>query len=238
MKINDININYIQYGEGPDIVLLHGWGQNIEMMMPLGNQFKDCFKITILDLPGFGKSDEPSCGITIFEYNKILEEFLIRLKITNPIIIGHSFGGRLGIIYASLNPVSKLVLFGSPCIRENNKMSLKTKTLKTLKKVPLLGNFSEYFKRHIGSEDYKNASIVMREILVNTINTDLSANACKIKCPTLLLWGENDTAAPLELAKKLEQLIKDAALITFPNFGHYLYLENMNPIVNILNNFF
>ena len=52
MKINirNIDINYIQYGSGKDIVLLHGWGQNIEMMRPIGDRFSKRFKITILFL--------------------------------------------------------------------------------------------------------------------------------------------------------------------------------------------
>ena len=40
IKIKNLNINYIQYGKGKDILLLHGWGQNIEMMKPLGNYFQ------------------------------------------------------------------------------------------------------------------------------------------------------------------------------------------------------
>jgi D-alanyl-D-alanine carboxypeptidase len=57
-KIKDIDINYIDYGEGKDtVVLLHGWGQNIEMMKPIGDRLKNNFKVIIIDLPGFGLSD-------------------------------------------------------------------------------------------------------------------------------------------------------------------------------------
>ena len=101
MKINvgKFNINYIQYGSGKDIVLLHGWGQNIQMMTPLGDRLQKKFRITILDFPGFGDSDEPDIGLTIENYTEILENFLQKLKIDTPIIIGHSFGGRVGINY-------------------------------------------------------------------------------------------------------------------------------------------
>jgi len=57
-KIGNLNLNYIQYGKGKDIILLHGWGQNIAMMQPLGNELSGC-RITILDFPGFGESEEP-----------------------------------------------------------------------------------------------------------------------------------------------------------------------------------
>ena len=115
MKINikDLNINYIQYGEGKDIILLHGWGQNIEMMKPLGDYFCDRFRITILDLPGFGESDEPKNTWTIDDYELMLEDFIKELKIKKPIVIGHSFGGRVAVKYAANYDVEKFVI-GNP----------------------------------------------------------------------------------------------------------------------------
>ncbi len=234
-KIKDIDINYVQYGTGKDVVLLHGWGQNIQMMDPLGKLLKNC-RITILDLPGFGSSMEPSFAYNISDYASLLHEFLKELKIDNPILIGHSFGGRIAIYYASMYQVSKLVLFGSPFIKRGND-SLKLKVFKNLKKIKFLNNLAEVMKNHLGSEDYKNASGVMRQILVNTVNTDLSSNASKITCPTLLIWGNNDEAVPVSEAKKLESLINDSALIVL-NGTHYCYLENLNHISCILENFF
>lgn len=237
MKINDIEINYKQYGNpsGKDVVLLHGWGQNIEMMEPLGNNLSN-FHITILDLPGYGKSSEPKSALTIYDYKDILKEFLTNLKIDNPIVIGHSFGGRIAIIYASEEKVEKLVLFGSPCVR-NRKPSMKEKVLKGLKKLPGMNAIGEYMKKYIGSEDYRKASPIMREILVNTVNEDLSECAKKITCPTLLIWGTNDQAAPIEEARELEKLLSDGALIELPGLTHYAYLEALPQVINILNNF-
>lgn len=239
MKINvkSIDINYIQYGEGSDIVLLHGWGQNIEMMKPLGDKLQKNHRITIMDLPGFGESMEPREELTVYDYSSILEEFLEKLDIKNPILIGHSFGGRIAMIYASHNKTEKLVLFGSPCIARNPKPSLKVRTLKFMKKVPVIKNLEGFAKKHIGSRDYKNASEMMRKILVNTVNADLSECCKKIKCPTLLIWGENDTEVDVEEAKTIESMIEDAGLIVLPGSTHYAYLENLNHVVTILKNF-
>ena len=236
-KINNLNINYIQYGnpKGKDVVLLHGWGQNIEMMKPLGDNLED-FLITIIDFPGFGESSEPTSAMTIYDYTEVLEELLKELKIRNPIVMGHSFGGRVAIVYASRNVVEKLVLFGAPCIRHERK-STKEKMLKSLKKLPGMNSFGEYMKKYIGSEDYRNASPVMRETLVNTVNEDLTECAKKIEAPTLLIWGTLDTAAPIEEAKELEALLIDGALIELPGCTHYAYLEALPQVVNILNNF-
>ena len=95
---------------------------------------------------------------------------------------------------------------------------------------------AEIAKNYIGSDDYKNASPRMREILVKTVNEDLSDYAKKITAPTLLIWGEMDEAAPLEEAKLLENLLQDGALIVLPG-THYAYLENINQVINIINNF-
>lgn len=235
-KIQDININYIQYGEGKDILLLHGWGQNIEMMKPLGDYFCNRFRVTILDFPGFGQSDEPKSPWTINRYSEFLEDFVRTLKIKKPIIMGHSFGGRVAIRYSSRNAIEKLVLFGSPCIRVKEELSLSVKFLKAVKRLPGLNNLGEYMKKFIGSRDYKAASPVMRQTLVEVVNEDLSKYAREIEEPTLLIWGENDTEAPLADAKELEKIMIDAALIILPG-THYAYLENLPRVVNILNSF-
>ena len=239
MKINiqDIDINYIQYGKGRDIVLLHGWGQNIEMMRPLGDKLEKDFRVTILDLPGFGESSEPTYDWSISDYSDMLEIFVNKLNIKKPIIIGHSFGGRLAIRYSSNHPIEKLVLLGAPCIRVETKLPLYIKILKYLKTLPFLDSFGEYMKKYIGSRDYKAASPIMRKVLVNTVNEDLSNYAKQIEEPTLLIWGDRDTEAPVEEAKELEKIMIDAALIILPG-SHYAYIENLQQVINILNNFF
>ena len=117
------------------------------------------------------------------------------------------------------------------------KLSLKTKTLKFLKKVPIINKLEEFGKKHIGSRDYKNATTIMRQILVNHINEDLTDNLENIKVPTILIWGTKDEEVPLEQAYEIEKLIKDSAVIEYENCTHYAYLENLDKTINIINNF-
>lgn len=237
-NIKDIDINYIQYGKGKkNIVLLHGWGQNIEMMNPIGSKLENIATITVIDLPGHGKSSEPKVAITIYDYCEIVKELLDKLKIRKPILIGHSFGGRIAIIYASLYETEKLILLGAPCIRKEQKIGLKVKTLKALKKVPGLNKLEGFAKKHIGSRDYKNASETMRKILVNTVNEDLTECAKRIMCPTLLIWGDKDTEAPIEEAQELEKIMTDAGLVVYEGGSHYAYLEFLNPVCNVIKTF-
>lgn len=236
IKVKDIQINYIQYGKGKDILLLHGWCQNIEMMKPLGDNLSDKYRITIIDFPGFGKSDEPKEAWGIDDYSDMLEIIIKELKIKNPILMGHSFGGRVAIRYSADHDIDKLVLFGSPCIRKQKKLSLKTRVLKKMKTLPGMDSIGEKMKKYIGSRDYKAASPMMRQILVNTVNEDLSIYAKKIEAPSLLIWGDNDTEAPLEEAQELEKIMIDAGLVVLSG-SHYAYLENLHNVINIINIF-
>ena len=99
-----------------------------------------------------------------------------------------------------------------------------------------MDSLGEKMKKYIGSRDYKAASPMMRQILVNTVNEDLSSFARQIEEPTLLIWGENDTEAPLRDAKDLEKIMIDGALIVLPG-THYAYLENLGRVLSILNSF-
>ena len=94
----------------------------------------------------------------------------------------------------------------------------------------------EFAKKHMGSVDYRNASGVMRDILVKHVNNDISEDIKKIKCPTLIIWGENDTTVDKSNAYEIEKLISDAGTIILPG-THYAYLENINQVNKIVRNF-
>lgn len=239
-KVNNVNINYVMYGDRnrSTLVFLHGWGQNIEMMKKLADNFKNRFNILIIDLPGFGLSSEPTYAWSVYDYSDAVHNLIIHLKLQDISLIGHSFGGKVSIVYASKYNVSKMVLLASPFKKEVENLSLKTKILKFIMKVPGLKTLGNKMKKRMGSTDYRNASDMMRNVLVKTVNTDVVDEAKKISCPTLLIWGTNDTAVSIKRAYELESLIKDSAVIKFEGASHYAYLERLNEVVNILNSFF
>ena len=166
----------------------------------------------------------------------MLEDAIEKLKIKKPIVMGHSFGGRLAIRYSSENNIEKLVLFGSPLRPEKDANNFKKRMLKKAKNLPGMKKIAEYMKKHIGSRDYKSASPLMRQVLVNVVNKDLTSYTTKIKAPTLIIWGEYDTEASLEDAKLMESHMMDAGLIILKG-THYAYLENLGQVISILNKF-
>lgn len=229
LKYNDIKINYKDFGnkEGLPIIYLHGWGQNIAMMEPIAKPFEKTHHLIILDLPGFGSSDEPTYAWSLEDYVEMIHTLVENLKLDKPSLIGHSFGGKLSLLYASKYEVNKLMLLASPFKVRNKKPSLKTKLLKKAATIPGLSNLAETMKKHMGSTDYKNASPMMRDILVKHVNTDLTEEAKKITCPTFIIWGTSDEAVPVEDAHELESLIKDSGVAIYDGCTHYAYLERL-----------
>ena len=231
----DTDINYVFYDNKSktSLIYLHGWGQNIEMMMPIAKPFTDKYNVLVIDLPGFGSSSEPKEAWTLYDYADMVESFVKELKLTNPILIGHSFGGKISICYALKYKVKKLILLASPYDRKISKPTFKMKVFKVLKKTPL----ANIAKKHMGSTDYRNASDKMRQVLVKHVNLDLKEEVKKIKCPTLLIWGTNDEAVDYNDAVVLEKLIPDCGLVTYEGCTHYAYLERLNQTINVIDSF-
>ena len=236
-KNSNVNYEYYNNNSKIDLVFLHGWGQNIQMMMPIAKPFIKKYNCLIIDLPGFGNSDEPKEVYTIYDYADLVNNLLMKEKIKSPILIGHSFGGKISLVYATKYKTKKLVLLASPFKKHIKDDNLKVKALKFAKKVPGINKLEGFAKKHIGSTDYKNASQIMRKVLVEHVNTDISENVKNIKCPTLIIWGTLDKQVSLEDGKELEKLIQDSGLVIYEGCTHYAYLERLNQTINILRSF-
>ncbi len=238
-QYEEINIHYTYTNNNHDktIIYLHGWGQNIEMMEPIAKPLEKEVDTLILDLPGFGKSGEPKSVWSLEDYADMVHALVEKLKIKKTIMVGHSFGGKVSIVYASKYKVEKLILLASPYKVAIPKVSLKVRLLKRLAKLPLLKNIANQMKKNMGSNDYKNASPKMRSILVKHINTDVSELCKDIKCPTLMIWGTKDEAVPLIDAYELEKLISNSAVIEYPGLTHYAYLEDLNKTIRVIKSF-
>lgn len=235
--IRNINSYYTVVGHGQPVVLLHGWGQNTEMMQFIQDYLSQRFTVVNLDFPGFGQSDEPDHGYTVEDYTQWLHDLLTSLNIDNPILIGHSFGCRVAIKYASLYPVKKMVLTGAAGIREPLSLEkrIKQKTYKLAKK--FAPELAKSYASKVGSSDYQNTSGIMRETFVKVINEDLTPLYPKVNVETLLVFGDQDDATPLWMGKKIEQLMPNAGLAIFEGQGHYAYFVQGNRFLKVLDAF-
>jgi pimeloyl-ACP methyl ester carboxylesterase len=222
----------------PTLVLLHDWGSSLNTLRPLGELLATSCKVVLVDLPGFGLSALPpeasndGVGWGTYEYSERVKRFLDESSIESCILVGHSFGGRISVQLASRYPdiIKAVVLIGSHGLKRTRSPidALRLKGIKLLgscaKKIDgATGTriFAHYFSPRFGPADYVAAGD-LRKTLVKTVTEDISAQASRIKAPTLLLWGEEDQQTPLDLARSFKALIANCELHIFPDKGHEL----------------
>lgn len=184
----------------------------------------------LIDLPAFGKS---SIGVPlgVEDIADIIHIFCLKLNIVNPILLGHSYGGRIAIMYASKYQVEKLILVSAAGIKQKLKFSkrFKVRIYKLLKKC--------HINIKMGSSDYQNADNVKRIMLVKAVNLDLRKCLEKIKAPTLLIYGKADKVTPLQLGYEINKKIANSSLIEMEECGHFPYLERPSIFSLILMSF-
>lgn len=243
ITVHGTEINYIVDGNGTDVILLHGWGQNIAMMQPVHDHLKQFHRVWTLDFPGFGDSPEPPTAWDTYEYTVMLAAFIEKMEITKPTLMGHSFGGRVAIIYAGQqHPVEKVVLFDAAGVKPKRGLDyyVRVYSYKFGKKVmslPGLTQLKSRFQAQAGSADYQNASPIMKQVLSKVVNQDLQHLMPNISVPVLLIWGELDDATPVSDAQVMEAKMPNAGLVVLPGVGHYAYLERLPQVLTILDSF-
>lgn len=236
IDIDGVNVSYLTEGDGPlPVIVMHGWGCKADTVALLAAAAADqSTTVYNLDLPGFGDSSEPPQVWGIEEYTRFLEHFVAALGIERPVLIGHSFGGRMAINYASRNAATKVILVDAAGIKPHRSLMKRASTrwykFCTRLAPVILGNdlggrLIDSWRRRRASADYLAASPRMRAILSKVVNEDLTDRLSLIKAPTLLIWGEKDTATPISDARTMERLIPDAGLVSYPEASHYSFLE-------------
>lgn len=250
IDIEGIRIHYSDSGNpgGLPVVLMHGWGCDHTTVRSVAEILEPGMRVINVDLPGHGQSPEPPEIWGVEDYTALMEKFIEKLGLKDLTLIGHSFGGRIGILLSSRNDyVRKLVLVDAAGIKPRRSMKyyVKVYTFKTLKRLlPLLfgkergRRMIEAYRGKSGSADYRNASPVMRGILSKCVNEDLKSVMPSIKASTLLIWGAQDTATPLSDAKTMERLIPDSGLVSFDGCGHYSFLDNPRGFKAVMREFF
>lgn len=243
---DDVEVRYDVYGQGAPMILMHGWGCQASTLDSIAKVAAEQHTVYNIDFPGFGGSPEPESVWGVEDYTQMLEQFVKQLSIENPVLLGHSFGGRVGILYSSRNPVNKLILVDSAGVKPRRSMKyyFKVYSFKAAKRFWqfILGKEKaekriEAARRSKSSADYASASPKMRAILSKVVNEDLKQVMPAIEAPTLLIWGENDTATPIGDAKIMGKLIPDAGLVSFPGCGHYSFLDNPYQFAAVLRSF-
>ena len=204
-------------GDGRPLLLLHGWGVSSELFTPILDALQAGRRLIVPDLPGFGATPEPPTPWSVHEYAAWCIALLDRLGIDRCDLIGHSNGGRIGIVIAATYPgrLERMVLAGSAGIRPRQTLRgfARVRSYKALRMIERSGavpaGVRDAARRRAdlrGSADYRAVSGVMRGTLVRIVNEDLRAMLPNLHLPVLLIWGDQDTETPIADGQLMERL--------------------------------
>ena len=215
-----------RYGQPPAaVVALHGWRRTHADF----DAVLDGVDGAAPDLPGFGAAAPPDRSWGSAEY----AEAVLALCSEGPpvVLAGHSFGGKVAVALAAAHPdrVKALVLTGAPVLRPPDQPRPRPpaayRLARTLNRLGLVSDARlEARRRQRGSEDYRAATGVMRDVLVRSIaemDEGLYRQAlAAITCPVELVWGALDTAAPPSVAAEVARLAPAARVTVLDGVGH------------------
>lgn len=118
ISVNGAKVHYIMAGSGPDLILVHGASGNaLDLMVPLADQLTAHYRVIAFDRPGLGWSD-PIADDSLTGQALHLSAAAATLGITNPIVVGQSYGGAVTLawgLYAPMKPRA-LVLISAPLL--------------------------------------------------------------------------------------------------------------------------
>ena len=239
---NGHRLAYTEVGDGPPLLLLHGWGASSRFWWESMRDLDDTFRCIALDWLGYGASGRPREPVGLAGHADAVGTVLQELAIEGATVVGHSMGGTIAAMAAAAGaPIGRLVLV-APMVRAGDGLNPRSRRLlwpgvRHLVR-PLIGMrpFARWvaanstFELPIPELFITGAMQADRTVLMDDAvalgTVDLTPLLPQIRQPTLLMTGRNDAVlrpAPLEAA---HHLLPDAKLVRFPRCGHCPPLEH------------
>lgn len=212
------------------VLVLHGWGHDGDMWRKTVSQMSSQWRYVLLDMPGFGQSAHLPKVANVPDFAKLVENFISKMKIDGPVLLGHSFGGQVGLKMAIDSPtlLKKLLLLSPAGIRK--------RTIKQRMKVFVFSNFSnmktflpnaliERAIKYVSATDYSASSDEHREILKLITQYDLTDQLSEVQIPVKIYWGDRDEAISY-MGKRMVELMDNAELYVLYDSSHNVHIEN------------
>lgn len=242
LVLENLVVNFLKTdNSGVPLVFLHGWRSESAVWFKIMSEAeKRGFRSFALDLPGFGLSEIPPEDFDLKKYAAVIESFLEKEGLEKVYLVGHSFGGRIALKFASLFPenLSGLVLVDSAGLKPKDKKIIRffAKILKPFFKLPFFRSFRPLIYKIIGAEDYI-ATPRLKNVFLNVVKENLEPSLSRIKTKTLVVWGEEDKTTPLSFAETFHRQIKNSRLEIIKDAGHFSFMDNPEEFSKILFDF-
>jgi pimeloyl-ACP methyl ester carboxylesterase len=215
------------------LIFGHGWGQSGAAFQPIAEILKPFGASSLIDFPGFGKSAAPPETWGTAEYGDAIADWMGTLSPAKFVWIGHSFGGRVGIQLAARHPglLAGMVLIAGAGLQrrrgllERLQKNSRVMTFKLAKRLVREGPQLDRLRQRFGSPDYRQAG-AMRSVFLRVVRENLTNEAKRVDCPTLLIYGTRDTETPPEMGERLKSLIPHAELALLDGFTHLSILTD------------
>ncbi|MCL4360120.1 alpha/beta hydrolase [Patescibacteria group bacterium] len=214
------------------ILILHGWGLSGAVFAPLGRTLETAgYTVLAPDLPGFGRSPMPEHPLTLGEYAEYVHLFLREKHVAKPVVIGHSFGGRVALRYQEMfaGGLSALILSGAPGYTPVPRKKLQififiAKVGKFIFSLPMLSVVQNqlrlWYYYLVGARDFYRAEGVMRDTFKVIVQEELEECMRAVRVPAALIWGEEDTICPVAIARRMQRVIRGSELIILEHANH------------------
>jgi pimeloyl-ACP methyl ester carboxylesterase len=234
--------NYLEIGEGTPLIILHGLMGNLSNFDSVFEYFSKLgYRVIMPELPLYSL---PILKTNVKNLSAFVKKFVRHLGLEKYILIGNSLGGHIALYHTKLNPknVAGLVLTGSSGLYENSMGG----------SYPKRGNY-EYIKTKT-QEVFYNPEIATKEVVDDVFDTlnnrskmirtltiaksairhNMAKDLPKMKLPTCLLWGRNDTVTPPEVAEEFHKLLPNSELHWVEKCGHAPMMEHPKEFNSIL----
>lgn len=225
-------IAYVTIGRSPDstslhLIWAHGWGQDHRALVPMARALEPLGTQILLDFPGFGSSPPPPVDWGTADYADALADSLGILPRRLRILIGYSFGCRIGLQLAARHPdaIDGLFLIAAAGLHRSKtpfqrlKLGVRTVLFESLGLIGRIGVDTTSIRDRLESADLRAAG-PMRATLVKVHREDLTDIVPKIRCPVHLVYGALDQNTPPEIGRRLEALLPNGRFVILPTLGH------------------
>ncbi|MDQ3721441.1 MAG: alpha/beta fold hydrolase [Actinomycetota bacterium] len=264
VEVGPDSLNYVDIGEGEGnpVVFVHGLGGQWQNFLENIPRVAQEHRVMALDLPGFGQSEMPAGGeISIQAYGRVVDGFCDALGLERVELVGNSMGGFIAAEVTIQNPdrVERLVLISAAGITSSNVFHAPARLLGRIAHAATAVTAARHRRmarrpvtRHLALALVARHPSKLRPdtaweglikgadgpglegALMASVKYDYRDRLEEIGCPTLIIWGENDSVISVEDAHEYERRISDSRKTVMEDTGHVPMVERPRAVNDVL----